>query len=495
MKRIRKGVIAALSVVSLLGVVGTTVGPAGASSHREAPLISQDATADNTDLYAFRDPVDPTMLNIIANYVGLEIPQGGPNWQKFGDDVLYQIHINNTDKVEDNIVYSFRFKTIVDNPDTFLYNTNRITQPNAAPQNVRQVYTVEKRVGNKSTVVATDLPTPPVNIGPRSTPDYEAALAQPTVSSLPGGGKVFAGQRADVFFADLGSVFDLLGLRPLNSAHAITPPTTSDGVDGLAGLNVHTIALQVPITEVSRNGDIPTVVDSKDSFVGIYASASRFSTRVLSGNSGNANAKGNIRPPMQNGKWVQVSRLGIPLVNEVLIPLGKKDLWNASSPANDAQFFANILDPEPAKLIPALYPGVTTPKGGTNPDGSFRRSDIVAVLTGQAAGLSAANALPPADLLRVNLAVAPNGPGDRLAVLAGDTGGFPNGRRLTDDVVDIELRLLAGGTPFTPTFNVFPNNALTDGVDTPQTEILPYFPYISTPLDGYSHQVPGPPAP
>jgi hypothetical protein len=487
MKKLRNGVIAALAVATLLGVAGATATPVGASSHREAPLTSQDATADNTDLYAFRDPVDPTKLDIIANYIGLEIPQGGPNFQMFGDDVLYQIHVNNTDKVEDNIVYSFRFKTIVDNPDTFLYNTGQVTQPNASPQNVRQVFTVEKQVGTKKTVLGTDLPTPPVNIGPRSTPNYEAALAQPTISSLPGGGQVFAGQRADDFFVDLGSVFDLLGLRPLNTAHLI-PRDASPGVDGLKGLNVHTIALQVPITEVSRNGDVPSVVDSKDSFVGIYASASRLAQRVLSSND---NSKTRVT---QTGKWVQVSRLGLPLVNEVLIPRGKKDLWNSLSPADDKQFFGSILDPEPAKLIPTLYPGVTTPQGGTKPDGSPRRTDIVAVLTGQAAGLSAANALPPADLLRVNLAIAPNVPGDRLAVLAGDTGGFPNGRRLTDDVVDIEVRLLAGGTPFTPTFNVAPNNALTDGVDSPQEAILPYFPYVSTPLDGYSHQVPGAPA-
>ncbi len=476
--------IATVSAVGLLSAVGLTAGPAGGASHREAPLTSQDATADNTDLYAFRDPVDPTKLNIIANYIGLEIPQGGPNWLKFGDDVLYEININNSDRVEDNIVYSFRFRTIVDNPDTFLYNTGRITQPNAAPQNVRQVYSVEKRVGGHSTVIARDLPTPPVNIGPRSTPNYEAGLAAPTVSNLPGGGKVFAGQRADAFFADLGSVFDLLGLRPLNEAHVI-PRHASAGVDGLKGLNVHTIALQLPITEVSRYHDVPTVVDSKASIVGIYASSSRRAVRVLSEESA----------PRNVGRWVQVSRLGIPLVNEVLIPLGKKDRWNALNPEDDAQFFGNILDPEPAKLIPALYPGVSTPPGGFNPDGSPKRSDIVAVLTGQGAGLSAANALPPADLLRVNLAVAPNAVGSRLGILAGDTGGFPNGRRLTDDVVDIELRLLAGGTPFTPAFNVSPNNALTDGVDKPQTPIMARFPYIGTPLDGYSHQVPGPPAP
>jgi len=270
----------------------------------------------------------------------------------------------------------------------------------------------------------------------------------------------------------------------------------SPGVDGLAGKNVHTIAMQVPISSVTKNGDNPTEVDSKDSMVGIYASTERQRVRVLS-LAGKA--------PRNAGRWVQTSRLGIPLVNEVLIPLKDKDRWNSSAPKDDAQFFGSILDPEPAKLIEGnddggpngLYPGVNTPQGGFNADGSIRRTDIVAILTGQGAGLSAANALPPAGLLRVNLAVTPTASAseNRLAILAGDAGGFPNGRRLGDDVVDIELRLLAGGTPFTPDFNIAPNNALTDGVDSNDQAFLGAFPYQSTPFDGYSQEEPGNSAP
>ncbi|MGH3115990.1 MAG: DUF4331 domain-containing protein, partial [Gaiellales bacterium] len=308
---------------------GTSLGPVLASSHREAPLISQDPTADNTDLYAFRDPTDPGMLTVIANYVGLELPQGGPNWQRFADDALYEIHIDNNGDVADDISYQFRFRTITDNPNTFLYNTGQITAPNAAPQNVRQVYSVQRIDGSGASMLLTDVPTPPVNIGPRSTPNYEAALAAPTVTSLPGGGQVFAGQRQDPFYVDLGSVFDLLGLRPVNSAHTISRPN-APGVDGLAGFNVHTIALQVPISAVSKNGDFPATEDSQDSFVGIYASASRQRVRVLSVAGG---------APRNAGRWVQVSRLGIPLVNEVLIPLGLKDQWNGTSPKDDAVFF------------------------------------------------------------------------------------------------------------------------------------------------------------
>jgi hypothetical protein len=476
-----------IGIVAVAAVAGglLAAAPAEASSHREAPLIAQDPGADNTDVYAFRDPVDTSKVDLVANFIPGELPQAGPNFYGFSDDVLYEIHIDNDGDVKTDITYQFRFRTIVGNGNTFLYNTGQVTSLNDADLNVKQVYSVKKVTSAGSTMIATDVPVPPANIGPRSTPNYEANLGTPGIASLTGGGKVFAGPREDPFFVDLGSVFDLLGLRPLNTAHLIPRPASA-GVDGLAGLNVHTIALQLPITEVSKNHDVPTTVDSKDSFIGIYSSASRQRVKVLSTVGG---------APRNSGRWVQVSRLGIPLVNEVLIPLGQKDHWNAVDPEDDAQFFPNILDPEPAKLIPVLYPGVTTPAGGFNADNTAKRTDIVAILTGQGAGLSAANALPPADLLRVNLAVAPTPSPNRLAILAGDAGGFPNGRRLQDDVVDIELRLLAGGTPFTPTFNVAPNNALTDGVDADDVPLLPAFPYIGTPFDGYSEQAPGHAAP
>jgi hypothetical protein len=447
-------------------------------------MAAQDPLSDITDVYAFRDPVDPTKVDLIANFIPAELPQAGPNFYGFGDDVLYEIHVDNDGDVDTDITYQFRFRTIVGNGDTFLYNTGQVTSPTDADLNVRQVYSVKKITAAGSTMIGTDLTVPPANIGPRSTPDYESNLGAAGVHDVAGGGKVFAGPRQDPFFVDLGSVFDLLGLRPLNGAHLV-PLTAAPGVDGLAGENVHTIALQLPITEVNKNGVVPTTVDSKDSFIGVYGSASRQRVRVLSTVGG---------APRNSGRWIQVSRLGIPLVNEVLIPLADKDRWNATDPVEDAQFFGSILDPEPAKLIPVLYPGVTTPQGGF--DGATpRRSDIVAVLTGQGAGLSAANALPPADLLRVNLAVMPTGSPDRLAILAGDGAGFPNGRRLGDDVVDIELRLLAGGTPFTPAFDISPNNALTDGVDADDVALLPAFPYVGAPFSGYSREVPGSSAP
>jgi hypothetical protein len=461
-----------------LGVLANGASPAGASSHREAPLISQDPTADNTDLYTFRDPKDPSMVDIVANYIGLEDPATGPNFVRFGDDVLYEIHIDNNGDVKEDITFQFRFRTSVANPNTFLYNTFTIDPKTYANLNVKQVYDVRMIKNGRATTVATNVPVPPANIGPRSTPNYPAYEAA-AVKPLVGGGQVFAGPRKDPFFVDLGSIFDLLGLRPINSAHLAALPNAK-GVDSLQQKNVHTIALQLPISEISKNGNVPTTVDDPASFIGVYASASRQRVKTLSSTGG---------APSYSGEYVQVSRLGIPLVNEVLIPLGKKDLWNTVDPEDDAQFFGNILDPEPTKLLPVVYPSVfnasNTPKGG-----AANRPDLVKLLTGQLAGLSAAHALPPADLLRLNLAVPPvlGTPSNRMAALQGDAGGFPNGRRLTDDVVDIELQVLAGvvldsdgiinGT------NV-PFSALSDGVDQSSRLSLTHFPYVATPFAGY----------
>ncbi|MGH9177076.1 MAG: DUF4331 domain-containing protein [Acidimicrobiales bacterium] len=484
----RRSLLAALTAVAALGTAVVVTGnPATASSHREAPLISQDPVADNTDLYLFRDPVDQTKVNIIANFIGLEQPAAGPNFVRFGDDVLYELHVDNDHDVAPDVTYQFRFRTTVRNPGTFLYNTNQLTTPGDADRNVVQTYSVrEVRDDGTATMLVTDALTPPENIGPRTVPgDYEATLAQPAIATFGSGasaGKVFAGARKDAFYVDLGSIFDLLGVRPapFNSLHAIDQPA-EPARDGLAGKNVHTIALQVPIASVTRTGDLPTVVDAKDSVIGVYASASRQKVRVLS-DDGSA--------PHSAGKWVQVSRLGIPLVNEVLIPLGLKDRWNAVDPVEDGQFFSYILDPEPTKLIGALFDEAYADKATkVPPGGAASRPDLIQLLTGQLIGLSPANALPPADLLRINLArpadtADQNSTDDRLGALAGDPLGFPNGRRLRDDVVDIELRVLSGlllGAPYDDGANPL----LTDAVDGSDRPYLNVFPYQATPISGF----------
>ena len=469
------GMLAATTFVS----VGNS--PAQASSHREAPAISQDPQADNTDLYAFRDATDPGKLNIVANYIGLEQPNGGPNFVRFSDDVNYAIHVDNNGDAADDVTYNFRFRTTLANPNTFLYNTGQLTSPTDPDLSVRQTYSVEKVTRKRREVLVANAVVPPVNVGVRSTPDYEAKIAKPAVTDLADGGKVFAGSRKDPFFADLGSIFDLGALRPLNAFHLIpNPPNNGSGntgIDGLADKNVHTIALQVPISSVTDGGGTPTVVDAKSSVVGIYASAERQQVRILSVDG--------QRPTKNAGRWVQVSRLGIPLVNEVLIPLGSKDRWNLTAPKDDgkAGFFGFILDPELTRLLPTLYPSVfstaNTPRGGAE-----NRPDLVALVTGQLAGLSPGNALPPADLLRINLASSPG-------------ASFPNGRQLADDVVDTEIQVLAG--VFTdPDHDGFINNksgtgssgipysALSDGVQASDGPLLNVFPYVGTPFDGYN---------
>jgi hypothetical protein len=441
--------------------------PAVASSHSEAPLIGQDPRADNTDLYAFVSPDRPDTITIIANYIPLEAPASGPNFYSFDDAVRYRINIDtNGDSAEDT-VYEFRFKTQTRNPNTFLYNVGPIASNADANWNRPQTYTVTRIRNGRAEVLGRDLATPPANVGPRSTPDY-GSLAAAAVTTLPGGSKVFAGQRDDPFFVDLGSIFDLAGLRPFNNLHAI-PLAPEAGRDAVARYNVHSIAIQVPISELTRPGR-PTI--------GIYASASRQRVRVLRWD-------GTIG---RTGDEVQVSRLGEPLINEVVIPLGKKDFWNRSDPRYDSQFLRFYRSPEVTRLENALY-AVLDDARATN------RDDLVAILL---TGVPSLNFTGPrkADLLRLNTSIAPTaqaGGGDRLGVLNGDLAGFPNGRRLEDDVVDIELRAFAEGygaflNGLLGLPNRSPNNALGDGVDANDKPAQSSFPYVAPPSQGY--QVP-----
>lgn len=478
-----------ISIIVLFTVMlASLAGSAGASSHREAPLISQDPTADNTDLYAFVSPDNPNTVTIIADYIPLEEPAGGPNFATFDDSVLYQIHIDNTGDAKDDIVYQFRFTTTRQNSNTFLYNTGPIgslTDPN---WNVRQTYSVT-RVQNGVVTVLNNTPVrmPPVNVGPRSTPNYEA-LAAAAVTTLPNGIRVFAGQRDDPFFVDLGSIFDLGGLRPFNGAHLV-PLATQPGIDGLGGYNTHSIAMQIPISQLAG--------PQGRKIIGIYASASRQKIRILGGD-------GTVK---DRDSWVQVSRLGNPLVNEVLIPLGKKDYWNSQDPSNDAQFLSSYTNPELAGLINVLYPVI-----GNNPVthvSTSNRADLVAILL---TGVNVPNfanlnftGSTPADLLRLNMALRPNPNGacyainptvddhpSPMGVLAGDLCGFPNGRRLADDVTDIELRAVGEGygsilRSLLGVPNKTPNNQIGDGVNANDMPFLSTFPYAATPHQGYEH--------
>jgi hypothetical protein len=451
---------------------------AAASSHREAPMISADPQADNTDLYAFVSPDAPNTVTIVANYIPLEQPQGGPNFYKFGDDVLYEIKIDNDGDGEEDVNYQFRFHTDVRNPETFLYNTGPITSLDDTTWNIRQFYSVTRIEGRNHEVLGSNLKTPPVNIGPRSTPNYDtlASAAISTLASPYGNRKFFAGQRDDPFFVDLGSIFDLGGLRPFNNLHILPLPVAA-GVDGVSGYNTHSIVMQVPIRDLTRGHVMPTGPADPRAVVGIYASSRRASTRILYDD-------GTVQ---YRGREVQVSRLGYPLINEVIIPVGEKDYWNARDPAGDSEFAHYYLNPELTRLENALYPALDN-ANETN------RQDLVQILL---TGIPTLNYTGPKkmDLLRLNMAVPPSAVPDRLGAIAGQLDGFPNGRRLGDDTVDIELRataegygpILAGllGLP-----NRSPNNLLGDGVDANDKPFLATFPYLASPWQGYEAQPP-----
>jgi hypothetical protein len=450
----------AAGAVALLIAFGPGPQSATASSHREAPLIANDPTADNTDLYAFVSPDRPNTVTIVANYIPFEEPAGGPNFFNFDPNALYTIHIDNNGDGRDDVAYKFRFSIQRRNPNTFLYNTGQITSLNDPDWNIRQFYSVTRVAGRHVTTLGSNLASPPNNIGPRSTPHYDN-LAAAAVNTLPGGIKVFAGQRDDPFFVDLGSIFDLAGLRPFNSLHLLPLPD-APGVDDVAGYNLHSIVLQVPISQLVRRN--PTI--------GIYASASRPKERILL-------PQGRTRDV---GPFVQISRLGNPLVNEVLIPLGQKDHWNRETPTADSIFISHYRNPELAGLIHLLYPALPAPP-------TTGRNDLVSVLLTGVPGLNFTGP-KAADELRLNTSIPPTAHPDRLGVLNGDFGGFPNGRRLGDDIVDIELRAVACG--YGPVLHgalglcdLSPNDLIGDGVNGNDEGFLPSFPYVGTPHQGY----------
>ncbi len=463
-------------------LVGTMVAPAlvGASSHREAPAIAKDPTADSTDLYAFVSPDKPDTVTIIANYIPLEDPAGGPNFFAFDDNVLYSINIDNKGDAEDHIQYQFEFTTGLRNRDSFLYNTGQLTSPEDTDWNLPQTYKVTRVENGKSKVIGWDMTVPPNNVGRRSTPDYEANLGSKGVHTLDNGAKVFAGQRDDPFFVDLGSIFDLGGLRPFNSFHVL-PLAPSAGIDAVQGFNVHSIALQIPITDLTFDHKAPMSAGDPRAIISVYTSASRRQTTVL-------RKDGNDR---EQGPWIQVSRLGEPLINEVIIPLGDKDFWNRSEPGDDgARFLNRYKSPELAGLINFLYPGL--------PDvPTTDRRDLSTVLLTGVPGLNMPPNVVKSDFLRLNMVVPPSSSDpngvNRLGAMAGQFDGFPNGRRLADDIVDIELRAVACGygdilANALGLCNLSPNNQIGDGVDKNDEPFQAHFPYLAAPHSGYDIQ-------
>jgi hypothetical protein len=424
MRKIALVIVAAAGVTLLALFVGRlSPGASNASSHREAPLISEDPTADNTDLYAFRSPDKPNTFTIVSNWIPGEDPAAGPNYYTFSQTARYNIYIDRNGDGKPDDTYTFTFKTPTG--PYFLGNTQQTWK---ATLNGKPFATGK---------------TPIDNIGPRfnsfvGVKNYEQSAESTIVHK--NGVSIFTGQRDDPFFADVGAIFDLVAIRK-----AGTTGNMGGGKDFLSGYNVHTIALQIPISQV----------DTASHVIGVWSSTDR-------------------RDVVVNGKlhqgWTQVSRLGNPLINEVVIPTGLKDLWNRTTPANDAQFEKYYKTPILAAVLNKLYKlGVPT----TN------RSDLVEVL---GTGIPKLNFTGNhfADELRLNLSVPPAAHPNRMGVLGGDTAGYPNGRRLTDDVVDISEQAVAG-------FLMGKKVPLGDGVNANDQPFLTHFPYVAVPHQGYAN--------
>jgi hypothetical protein len=443
-------------------------GSALASSHREAPGITNYPAADNTDTYFFVSPNDPDAVTVVGCWWPAEEPSGGPNWFHFADDVDYVFHFDNDGDALPDVSYVFRFRTTFMNPNTFLYATGEISSLSDPDWNYRQTYRavrVDHGVGQE--VLVDGGIVPPVNIGPRTTPSYEA-LAGAATQSLEDGTTLFAGQRDDPFFVDLGAVFDLLGFRAI-------PGNVGQGVDGLGGFNCQAIVMEIPIARLTRDGSNPADPSDAAAVIGVWATSVQRPGGSTKTSEEAASALG------REGR--QVSRLGMPLVNEVVVPIGQKDVWNGSQPSDDAQFLGYVTDPELANLFEAIY-GITRP--------APPRCDLAAAFLTGVPGLNQPPNVVPAEEMRLNVAIKPDDvPDSRLGVLGGDLDGFPNGRRLTDDIVDIEERVVAGVLyPLFCDDTFVPHplaGQLGDGIDGNDLPFLTVFPYLATPHQGFDH--------
>ena len=451
----RKQVVMLVVAMAGLWIVGSQ-----ASSHREAPLIASDPLADNTDVYVFVDPNDPNLVTFITNFIPLQFPSAGPNFHRFDDNVLYEVMVDNDGDAVEDITFQFEFETSVRNPETFLYNTGSVTALDDPDLNITQTGFITRVDGPRrtgTTVALGSLPVMPAHVGNNSMPDYDWISSG--IQELPNGIRAFAGPRDEGFYLDLGAVFDLAQLRNLTGNFG--PP-----VDGTAGFNVHTIAFQVPIDQLTPSGTRPTNPTDPNAVIGVWSTASRraITARTPGGQT-------------QSGPWVQVSRLGNPLINELVIDLARKDAFNGLEPTGDGVALDRVTDPELPRLLTALF-GVRVPPPP--------RDDLVTIFLTGIPGLNQPTSVTASEMLRLNMAIPPSTgtAASRLGLLGGDMAGFPNGRRVGDDVVDIALRVMASATAFTPAFDISPNNTLGDGVDGNDVPYLDVFPYLASPHPG-----------
>lgn len=428
-------------LVSMIVAVALSLLPAGASSHREAPLLAGDPLVDSTDVYAFVSPDKPDSVTLISSWIPFEEPAGGPNFYKFEDGTWYDINVDNDGDAQPDYIYRWVFRTQVRSGGTFLYNTGPVTALDDPDLNVIQTYTLQ--VIYRGTVEATVGPIRMLynNVGAPSTPTFFGVGTGVEAFNHPGGGTglTFSGQTDDPFFLDL-RVFNLLYGANLSQV----------GRDTLRGFNVHTTAVQVPKAALRRGSSGP--------IIGVWTTASRQATRVFNADGTQTNT----------GAFVQVSRLGMPLVNEVVIPLAQKDRFSASKPVDDAQFLSFVQTSEVANLLQLIY-GVRAP--------ATPRTDLVSVFLTGVPGLNQPPGVRPSEMLRLNMDVAPTANPNRMGVLGGDLAGFPNGRRLADDVVDIAVQVVAGALVGQPT-------SLGDSVDRNDVPFLTSFPYLGIAQSG-----------
>lgn len=494
--------------------------PAVAASHREAPLIAQDPTADLTDVYAFvsydqenlgRQPQE-RKVTLIMNVIPGQNPADGPNYFNFADDVVYALHVDNDrDGVANDVEYEFRFTTEnrpiggpggLTSPVPYLGNPaipsavplqgiTALDGPGSEGLTRRQKYTVTEVRGGKRTRLFSGLVAVPSNVGSATMPDYESLAAKGIYTDPTHGIRVFAGQRAETFYIDLGATFDTLNLRRspplLNGSGEDTDNVNPFGANRFAGTNISTIAIEVPIRHLTKDGQPPNAANKN---IGVYASTARQKVRVLR----------NTGTPLGTGPLVQVSRLANPLVNELIINTPSKDYWNTQEPETEGQFQAFYKTPVIATAFDLVFGGfgVKTPK--------TPRTDLMQVflkypkqpLEGQTCGR------PCSDLLRLDLSTAPTVPENQSrlgAALGGDAAGFPNGRRPNDDVTDIAIRVVGGadyiklkagdgvnfldgapgaGTSDGPGYGSVAGNRL----DVTRNGIAKEFPFLPTPYSG-----------
>ncbi len=452
--RIRNRVLAATTALVVGGGLFAGLAPLAsrASSHREAPLTAADPQIDNTDVYAFVSPDRPDSVTLVSSWIPFEEPAGGPNFYLWAEHTNYDINISNDGGTNADITYRWKFTTHFRNPDTFLYNTGPVTSLNDPDLNIFQTYDLWKIANGHKNRLLHNAKVAPSNVGAASMPNYNGDLFDGATTKFGASNPSYSwvGQSDDPFFLDL-RVFDLLYGADLSEA----------GDDTLSGFNVNTFALQVPTKDVTQGGE---------STIGIWSTASRPSMRIENGD-GSQSFK---------GKNVQVSRLGNPLVNEVVVPVGLKDYFNSSKPKADGAALPLVQDPELPHLLNAVY-GTDIPDSDDSTAG-IQRADLIQVFLTGVPTLNQPAHVKASEMLRLNTAIAPCSTDcSTLGVIGGDVAGFPNGRRLSDDIIDVSLRVVLG--VLLPDHQALADT-IGDGVDANDVPFLNAFPYVAYPSSG-----------